>query len=108
MRIKFISIEELMEMIENKDKFKLVEVLDKKVYSSGHIPNAINLPVDELEKRAKNELKKDELIVVYCASYHCHASTNAVKILQSLGYKKVLDFKAGRAGWENAGLEFEK
>ena len=51
-RIKFISIEQLLEMMENKDKFRLVEVLSEDSYKEGHIPNAISIPVDNLEKEA--------------------------------------------------------
>lgn len=106
-RVKFISMEQLLEMMENNDKFKLVEVLSEDSYKDGHIPNAINIPVDRLEKEAR-KLKKTETIVVYCASYTCHASTNAAKILLNMGYSKVLDFKASKKAWVDAGFELEK
>ena len=63
-RIKFISIEQLLEMIENKDDFKLVEVLSEDSYKEGHIPNAISIPVDNLEKEAGNKLDETDTIVV--------------------------------------------
>jgi rhodanese-related sulfurtransferase len=107
-RIKLISIDELLEMRANNDKFKLVEVLSKDSYKSGHIPGAINIPTEALGKEAPKLLKKDEVIVVYCASYHCEASTYAAKILMDLGYKKVLDFKGSKKLWVDSGLELEK
>ncbi|MBI2649920.1 rhodanese-like domain-containing protein [Candidatus Woesearchaeota archaeon] len=107
-RIKFISIEQLLEMMENKDKFKLVEVLREEKYKEGHIPGAINIPVDELSEAAKEQLKKTDTIVVYCASYHCNASTNAAKMLLEMGYRNVLDFKGSKKAWVDAGLELEK
>lgn len=106
MKIKFISIEQLLEMKENGEKFKLVDVLSPESYEEGHIPGAVNIPLGKLEKEAKT-LNKNDVIVVYCASYACHASTLAFKILFDLGFKNVLDFKAGKKGWEDAGLEFE-
>jgi len=106
-RIKFISIEQLLEMMENKDNFKLVEVLSEESYEKGHIPNAINIPVDKL-KDAGRKLKKTDNIVVYCASYTCHASTNAAKILLKMGYNNVLDFKGSKKTWVDAGFELEK
>lgn len=106
-RITFISIDKLLEMRANNDKFKLVEVLSKDSYKSGHIPGAINIPIDKLESEAPKMLKKDEVIVVYCASYHCEASTNAAKGLMGMGYKKVLDFKGSKKLWVDSGLELE-
>ena len=47
-KIKIISKEELFELMENKEKFALVEVLAEEDYASGHLPFAINIPVDKL------------------------------------------------------------
>jgi rhodanese-related sulfurtransferase len=107
-KLKFITMEDLLEMLENKEHFKLVEVLAKAEYEKGHIPGAINIPLDELEKLAKQKLKKKETIVVYCGSYSCHASTKAARKLLDLGYEHTLDFKGGKRWWQHAGLELEK
>jgi rhodanese-related sulfurtransferase len=106
--IKFITIDQLLEMTANNKKFKLVEVLEEKNYQQGHIPGAINIPVDKLEVNASKYLKKTDAIIVYCASYSCHASTNAAEILLSLGYDKTVDFKGGKQLWVDMGLELEK
>ena len=107
-KIKFMSIEQLLEMIENNEKFKLVEVLGEDSFKQGHIPGAVNIPVDQLGKSAKNKLKKTDRIVVYCAGYTCHASTNAAKILLNMGYKNVFDFKGSKKAWVDAGFELER
>jgi rhodanese-related sulfurtransferase len=108
MKIKFISLDQLLEMMTNKEKFKLVEVLDKENYIKGHIPGAINLPLENLKNLAKKALKKTDKIVVYCASYSCHASTMAAELLVKMGYKKTLDFKGSKKLWVESGLELEK
>jgi len=107
-KLKFITVESLLEMVANNDDFKLVEVLSDDSFKNGHIPGAINLPVDKLDESAKSHLKKSDTIVVYCASYSCHASTNAAQALLEMGYKNVLDFKGGKKLWTDLGLEFEK
>jgi ArsR family transcriptional regulator len=107
-KLEFITIEGLLEMLENKESFKLVEVLGQAEYEKGHIPEAINIPLDELGKLAKQKLKKKETIVVYCASYTCHASTKAARKLLDLGYERILDFKGGKRWWQHAGLKLEK
>ena len=78
-KLKFITLEDLLEMLANDEDFKLVEVLANEEYKEGHIPGAINLPLKELENDARQKLKKTEKIVVYCESYTCHASTKAAK-----------------------------
>lgn len=107
-KLKFITMETLLEMLENKEKFKLVEVLAKEEYNKGHIPGAINIPLEDLEKLAKQKLKKTDAIIVYCASYTCHASTKAARKLLGLGYNRMLDFKGGKRWWQHAGLDLEK
>ena len=107
-KIKFLPLDGLLEMQTNEEKFKLVEVLSPDSFRQGHIPGAINIPVDKLSNEAPKKLKKSDTIVVYCASYSCHASTNATIILMKMGYKKVLDFKGSKKAWVDAGLELEK
>jgi len=107
-KVKFITLEQLLEMRVNGEDFKLVEVLAKEDYDNGHIPGAINLPLTELRNLARERLDKGETIVTYCADYACQASTSAAKILLMMGYGKTLDFKAGKEGWVKAGFELEK
>ena len=106
-KVKFITIENLLEMKTNNEKFKLIEVLPEEEFEKGHIPGAINLPLDNLETIAKSRLKKNDKIVVYCGSYACQASTKAATTLLKMGYKKTLDFKAGKKGWLHTGLALE-
>ncbi|PIQ69209.1 MAG: sulfurtransferase [Candidatus Taylorbacteria bacterium CG11_big_fil_rev_8_21_14_0_20_46_11] len=104
-KVTFISKEALFEMIENKEPFKLVEVLAKEDYAGGHLPGAISIPVSELETASPSVLPdKNERIVVYCASFLCSASTGAARTLQSHGYTNVLDYKGGKQDWNTAGL----
>lgn len=108
-KVKFISKEGLLEMMENKENFKLVEVLAKEDYEAGHLPFAINIPVDKIEKLAPTMIPdKNQCIVVYCSGFLCTASTGAVRFLQSLGYTNVLDYKGGKPDWKNAGLPLLK
>jgi rhodanese-related sulfurtransferase len=48
-KLKFISIEDLLEMQANGQDYKLIEVLPEKNYKEGHIPGAINIPWNDLE-----------------------------------------------------------
>ncbi len=107
-KLKFASLEKLLEMIANKEKFHLVDVLSAESFRDGHIPGAINMPVDLIPQQAKAKLIKTDTIVVYCASYSCTASTQAARAFLDMGFEKVLDFKGGKKAWVNAGLALEK
>ena len=99
-----IPIEKILEMSANNEPYKLVEVLSEDNYKKGHIAGAINIPLDELEEKAPEQLQKNETIVVYCGSYSCGASTKAAKKLAEMGYTNVLDYKASKKGWVDAGF----
>lgn len=66
--IATISREELKEKIDRKDRFVLVETLPANYYNHDHLPDAINLPPDQIAQLAPKILpdKKAE-IIVYCA-----------------------------------------
>lgn len=48
-KLSFISIERLLEMKANNQKFTLVDVLPEESYEEGHISGAINIPLGNLE-----------------------------------------------------------
>jgi rhodanese-related sulfurtransferase len=52
---------------ENPDAILLIDVRDPEEYAMGHFPSAINMPVDMVEKKAK-EIPTDKPIVFSCAS----------------------------------------
>ena len=106
--MKTIKAEELKKKIDDGDDFILIDVLSAESYEGRHLPKAINITVDNIEKSSETELTdKNKEIVVYCASATCQASPSAAKKLEELGYTNVVDFEDGLAGWQDAGFEFE-
>lgn len=104
-KIQFVTKEKILEMIENKEPFTLVEVLSEESYAKGHLPKAINIPAEHIQEKAPDMLpNKDVKIVVYCSSFTCTASTGAARTLQSMGYSNVLDYKGGKKDWQAADL----
>ncbi len=104
---KKITRDELLELIKTNKDLKIVDVLSKEHYRDEHIKGAISIPLQEIEKIAPKLLKKEEQIVVYCASFECSASTNAAEKLVSLGFTNVLDYKGGIKDYKEAGLPLE-
>ncbi|HLW83262.1 MAG TPA: rhodanese-like domain-containing protein [Candidatus Acidoferrales bacterium] len=64
-----ISRDELKRKMERKDDFLLLETLAPAAYEQGHLPGAVNVPLDKLREMAPDLApEKDAEIVVYCAS----------------------------------------
>ncbi len=105
--VKNISRNELVEIMNSGRKFKLVDVLPKESYAREHIKGALSIPLDQIEKEAVKILKKDDLIITYCASFECPASTKAAEKFIALGYQNVLDYKGGLKDYKQANLPME-
>lgn len=104
--IQKIKAESLKKKIDGNKSFRLIEVLSPDKYNEWHLPGAENIPLDDLETIAPLELKKDEEIVVYCASYECQASTKAAYLLNNMGYR-VLEYEGGKKDWKEKGFPVE-
>lgn len=62
-----ISRDELKEKMDRRDAFMLVETLPQTAYDHAHLPGAINLPPDKVNKLAPQVLPDmNAEIVVYC------------------------------------------
>ena len=95
-----ITHEQAHELIQNTDVVVL-DVRTEEEYITGHIKDAILIPLDELDKNISSLEDRDKTILVYCKSGR--RSRLACEILISLGFKNVIDI-GGLVGW-NYGLE---
>jgi rhodanese-related sulfurtransferase len=99
-----ISVEELAARLNSSNPPAVAEILGPQYFTSGHLPGAINLPLDGFAENAVRHLpNKSADIVVYCASATCQNSDIAARKLQSLGYQNVRLFRGGKAAWKDAG-----
>jgi rhodanese-related sulfurtransferase len=104
---KLITSGTLKGMIDKNEDFILVDVLSSESYKGEHIPGSINIPLEDIEKKAKTLLEKDKEIVVYCGNLKCTMSSQAAEILTKLGYKNVYDFDGGLQFWKDFGFPLE-
>lgn len=95
---------ELKQMIDSGAKyFVIVDVRDEAEYREGHIPTAINIPVETFA--AKSEvLPKEKKIIVYCNSGG--RSYTEYRKLMKLAYPTI--FQTIFADWKEAGQQVEK
>ena len=87
--IKSIDCNTAKDYSSRKDYF-LIDVRTKEEYESYHLENAINIPVDEINRILEDKnINKNSTIIVYCKSGV--RSNNAAVALQTLGYKNIYD-----------------
>lgn len=84
------------------DNDVLLDVRTAEEYESGHIPNAINIPIDSLRERM-NELDTRKKIYAYCqAGLRGYL---AQRILKQSGFDKVLNLSGGYQTWKTSSNE---
>lgn len=103
-RAKTITIEELRERL-NDESIIIIDVRPREEFKEGHIPGAISIPLEELEKRL-NELPKDKDIVAFCRGKFCVLGDKAVNLLLEKGYR-ARRIEDGIIEWKLAGLPVE-
>ncbi len=105
--LKTITTTGLKALMDRKANVTVVNVLGREAYAKEHISGSINIPLDEIEALASELLKKDESVIVYCASLTCTASSTAADKLDALGYTDVTRFEEGIEAWKEAGYSLE-
>lgn len=86
-----ITQEEAKEIMDNDSSICILDVRTQEEYDSGHIPDAIMIPHDQITDLAGKTLTdKDQLILVYCRSGS--RSKIAAAALAELGYTNVKEF----------------
>ena len=75
-----------LHQIKGRADVRLLDVRPKDEYQKGRLPEAISMPLGELEERL-GEIPKDKLIIAYCRGMFCTLADEAVKILRAKGYK---------------------
>lgn len=97
---KDISSVDLNDMINNNKKIILLDVRTKDEYNVIRIPNAINIPVSDLELQIDQLLPyKDKTVVIYCRSGK--RSVYAANLLEEYGFRHLYNLKQGIIGHLN-------
>ncbi len=87
--------------IVNQQHGVFVDIRSPEEYNQGHIAQARNLPIDQIEARAQT-LPKNKPLIVVCANGR--QAGRAVAQLQSKGFENVVALQGGLAAWQEAGM----
>ena len=110
----FLTIKDSLEPLPREEllsrvKQGLVTIIDVRPaseYASGHVPGAINMPLDKLDDQL-GDFDSDKEIVAYCRGPHCVLAFDAVEKLRKQGFK-ASRLEDGFPEWKIAGLPVEK
>ena len=76
---------ELLGMVR-RGEATVIDVRPPTEFSAGHIPGAVNIPLDALPRQLK-KLPKGQEIVAYCRGPYCMLAFEAVEQLRKKGYR---------------------
>jgi rhodanese-related sulfurtransferase/predicted transcriptional regulator len=99
-----VKINELVTRLNSRN-IVLLDVRPADEYETGHIPEAINIPVDELAKQLK-KLPKNKEYVAYCRGPFCVFADEAVSLLIKKGFR-AKRLAEGFPDWKLKGLPVE-
>ncbi|MDR2324649.1 MAG: rhodanese-like domain-containing protein [Acidovorax sp.] len=91
----------------NREKAVVVDVREPEEYVQGHITNAKNIPLSQLDERLPQVAKNKALPVVLI----CGKGPRAVRaeaMAKKLGYDKAQALSGGMKGWREAGMPVVK
>ncbi|HLP94134.1 MAG TPA: metalloregulator ArsR/SmtB family transcription factor [Saprospiraceae bacterium] len=83
-----------------------LDVRPREEFISGHLENALSIPMQELEERI-SELPRHKTIITYCRGPFCTFADEAVAMLKAKGYEALrleesyLDIKLNETQWNN-------
>ncbi|CAG0965072.1 thiosulfate sulfurtransferase [Burkholderiales bacterium] len=90
----------------NRDAVAL-DLRETKEYEGGRLPNAVHIPLSQLESRAAELAPmKSRPVIAYCA--RGQRSRGAGSALEKAGFKDIYHLTGGVAAWRSAGLPLEK
>ena len=93
---------EATRLINSEDPL-LLDVREPNEYNSGHLPDALHIPLSQIKDRT-DELAKyaSRPVIVYCA--RGVRSGSAATALAKVGFSRVLELRGGLQAWVDAGL----
>jgi len=91
----------------NREDAIVVDVREDNEFRSGHIVNAMHVPLGYFRDRIqKLEKYKDKPIIVGCRSGH--RSGQACAMLKKAGFEKVYNLRGGVMAWQSDNLPLSK
>ncbi|HTJ97797.1 MAG TPA: rhodanese-like domain-containing protein [Rhodocyclaceae bacterium] len=100
-----VGAQEAVQLL-NKEHGIVLDVRDAIAFGSGHLPNARNIPLADLERRVGELEKSKNRPIIICGEGG--QASKASALLQKSGYDKATVLNGGVTAWKDAGMPVEK
>ena len=77
----------------------IIDVRGEAAYRLSHIPNAVSVPLDQLERQAARLRRSDAYVLTYCAGPKGDKGAAAAAMLRRLGITRVYALDGGLQRW---------
>ena len=85
-----ITADEAQVLMEREQDYLILDVRSPEEFAEGHIPHAINIPMDRIGEEPPQELPdRNQMIFVYCVKGI--RSMNVANRLAHMGYKNIIE-----------------
>lgn len=103
---KAISPSEVTLLI-NKEDAKVIDIRSKEDFRNGHLPNAINIPARDVQRRLSEiEAYKEQPVILICKTGTTAGATGS--LLSKAGFTRLSKLRGGIMEWQGANLPLVK
>ncbi len=101
-----VSPQQATQLINTEDA-KVVDVRPKDEFRKGHLPNAINIPSKDMQRRiGELDAYKETPIILVCKTGTSAGASGAM--LAKAGFKRLHKLRGGIMEWQNSSLPLVK
>lgn len=105
-KLEPVSRETLLARMKRDSNLTVLDVRPAEEWAAGHVPGAINIPVNEIDTRL-GEIPKERQTVTCCRGPYCVYSYQAVEALRPHGFD-IRRLEGGFSEWLARGLPIER
>jgi sulfur-carrier protein adenylyltransferase/sulfurtransferase len=96
-QIEEVTPEQVLEMQEKTENVVYLDVREPREWNLGHLPQAVHIPLGNLEAKVRDVIPLNQRVVIYCA--RGNRSALAALAMKRMGYAKVASMARGITGW---------
>jgi rhodanese-related sulfurtransferase len=105
-----VSLAQVLKAFNNNEAL-FVDARPQDFYRIGHIPGAINIPVDDFDllfPELREKITAAVQVITYCEGASCEVSVELTEKLLMAGVDRVLIYTGGMQQWQAEGHPVEK